>query len=234
MQTEREFVRHVITTLSPKAEFTIVLVAAFGPLIALSTIDAASRASASLTDNRLWLLFVYELVVGGALLAFLRVRGWPIESIAPRPGLKDAVIGLGLALATLVCIALLFVVTAQLFPGAPMGLEGGAVAGQLGFATIVFVSVVNPVFEEFFVNAYLISSLTKQDTRLATALAVGIGVRLLYHSYLGAVVAPLVLIPMGLIFGYAFARQRRLWPAALAHAVTDFASLGGLAYFGVS
>jgi membrane protease YdiL (CAAX protease family) len=101
-----------------------------------------------------------------------------------------------LALATLLCIAILFVVAARLFPGAPMGLEGGAVAGQLGFATILFVSIVNPVFEEFFVNAYLITSLTKQGGRLATALAVGIAIRLLYHSYLGAVVAPLVLIAM--------------------------------------
>jgi CAAX protease family protein len=55
-----------------------------------------------------------------------------------------------------------------------------------------------------------------------------------YHSYLGAVVAPLVLIPMGLIFGYAFARQRRMWPVAIAHAVTDFASLGGLTSLGLT
>ncbi len=234
MHTERGFVRHAITSLSPKAEFAIVLIAAFGPLIGLSTIDAVSRASGSLTDARLWLLLLYELVVGGALLVFLGIRGWPIRSIAPRPSLKDAVVGVAFALATLLCIAILFVVTARLFPGAPMGLEGGAVAGQLGFATILFVSVVNPVFEEFFVNAYLITALTKQGSRLATALAVGIAVRLLYHSYLGTVVAPLTLIPMGLIFGYAFARQRRLWPAAVAHAVTDFASLGGLVYLGVS
>jgi len=97
----------------------------------------------------------------------------------------------------------------------------------------VFV-IVNPLFEEFFVDAYLITSLTKQGTKLATAVAVGIVIRLLYHGYLGAVVAPLVLIPMGLIFGYAFARQRRVWPVAIAHAVTDFASLGGLTFLGMT
>jgi membrane protease YdiL (CAAX protease family) len=32
---------------------------------------------------------------------------------------------------------------------------------------------------------------------------------------------------MGLIFGLYFTRRRRLWPIVVAHAVTDFLSLGG-------
>ena len=35
----------------------------------------------------------------------------------------------------------------------------------------------------------------------------------------------LVVVPMGLLFGYVFARSRALWPLILAHILIDILSL---------
>jgi membrane protease YdiL (CAAX protease family) len=70
--------------------------------------------------------------------------------------------------------------------------------------------------------------LTKQSGNLGTTVSISVAIRLLYHLFLGAVVAALTLIPMGLIFGFDFARRRRLWPIVVAHVVIDFLSLGGI------
>lgn len=131
-----------------------------------------------------------------------------------------------MALATLLSVSILLSVTARLFPGAPLASQGGPL-GPLGFGTVVAVSIVNPAFEELFVTAYVVTSLTNQGVNHGTAVTVSVVIRLLYHLYLGAVLAALLLIPMGLIFGYYFARRRRLWPIVVAHAATDFLALGG-------
>jgi uncharacterized protein len=86
------------------------------------------------------------------------------------------------------------------------------------------------VFEELFVNAYLLMSLTKQGKNLATAIAVSIAIRFLYRYSLGVLVTSILIIPMGLIFGCYFGRRQRLWPVVVAHGLTDFYSLGGGRY----
>jgi membrane protease YdiL (CAAX protease family) len=41
-------------------------------------------------------------------------------------------------------------------------------------------------------------------------------VRLLYHLYQGPI-GVVTIVPMGLLFGYAYARSRQLWPLIFAH-----------------
>jgi membrane protease YdiL (CAAX protease family) len=219
--------RLTAASLTQRAEFTIVVLAAFGAFITTSAIEVV-HVSARISESMLRLMLAYELVVGPALLlVLLRFRGWTAASVGLRPTLRDPIVGLGLAVVTLLSFVVVFPVAAALVPGAQLGPKGGFFSGDLSLQTVIAVSMVNPVFEELFVGAYVITSLTRQGVSTGLAVAVGTGIRILYHLYLGVVVAALGLIPLGLIFGYYFARRRRLWPIVVAHAIIDFLTLGG-------
>jgi membrane protease YdiL (CAAX protease family) len=213
--------------LSQRSEFTIVVLAAFGLAIAVSAIEVI-HVSARISESMLSVMLAYELVVGSALLvALLRYRGWTAASLGLSPTFWDPIVGFGLATATLLSIVAVFSIAAWFFPGAQFSPEGGFFLGHLGLTTVIAVSLVNPVFEELFVGAYVITSLTRQGISTGLAVAVSTGIRVLYHLYLGVSVAAIMLIPLGIIFGYSFARRRRLWAIVVAHAAVDFLSLSG-------
>jgi membrane protease YdiL (CAAX protease family) len=75
-----------------------------------------------------------------------------------------------------------------------------------------------------FVVGYIIAALTPVRG-MWTAINVSTGVRLLYHLYQGPI-GILSVVPMGLLFGYAYARTRLLWPLIFAHIVIDIIGLG--------
>jgi membrane protease YdiL (CAAX protease family) len=97
------------------------------------------------------------------------------------------------------------------------------ISSDLRVRTVVILSLVNPVFEEVFVCGYLINAL-KKERSLVFAINVSVAIRLAYHLYQGPMVV-LSIVPMGLIFGYWFARTGRLWPLVTAHALLDFFAL---------
>ncbi len=63
--------------------------------------------------------------------------------------------------------------------------------------------------------------LAVQAASLAMAVNVSAVIRLSYHLYQG-VAGVLAIVPLGLLFGFWFARTRQLWPLIVAHAILDF------------
>jgi hypothetical protein len=80
------------------------------------------------------------------------------------------------------------------------------VAQGLEWPTVVAGSVINPVFEEVFVCAYVVTAL-KDRVGVTTAVNVSAGIRVFYHFYQGAV-GVVGIAPMALLFAYWFARTR--------------------------
>jgi len=60
-----------------------------------------------------------------------------------------------------------------------------------------------------------------------TAINVSTVVRLLYHLYQGPI-GIVTIVPMGLIYGYTYARTRQLWPLIFAHVLIDIVGLSEL------
>jgi membrane protease YdiL (CAAX protease family) len=79
------------------------------------------------------------------------------------------------------------------------------------------------VFEEVFVAGYAITAL-QQARGMWIAINVSTAVRVLYHLYQGPF-AFLMIAPMGLLFGYVYARTRQLWPLIVAHVLLDIVGL---------
>ena len=60
-----------------------------------------------------------------------------------------------------------------------------------------------------------------------TAVNVSTVVRLLYHVYQGPI-GVITIVPMGLLFGFVYARTRQLWPLIFAHVLIDIIGLSAL------
>ena len=220
--------RNILKSLPLGAEFLIVIVMAFGVSIVGSLFTATHPPHGALaTEPRLWGLILHEVIVLVVLGLFLYARDWTPKRLGLVPKWSDVpwsvVLIAGVYLAFYAAwYGLAFISTRLLH--APAQLQ--FVSSGVSPATIIAMVLINPVFEEVFVAGYVIAAL--KDVRGATfAINVSVAIRLLYHLYQG-VTGVLAIIPMGLIFGYWFARKGRLWPLIGAHAIMD---LVGLLYY---
>ena len=219
-----------ILRLSGAFEVTLVLLLAFGmtvpgSLLALLSPDyLAQRATPPITNEALLHSLFYELAVMCILIPFLGARGWTRERLGARPTIRDTVWGAGLLLVFYAIFYVLVIALQYAWPQLVVGISRIHLnSGHFDWSTILAVSIVNPVFEELFVCAYVITAL-KERFGTTTAVNVSAGIRVFYHFYQGAL-AVVGITPMALLFGYWFARTGRLWPLIVAHALQDFIGL---------
>lgn len=189
---------------------------AFGLMI-LGSLDAAfsyKGEAVSFGNAELLGTVVYELVVGAIIWLALRSRGWKWSDFSFHYSAGTALVGVGLAVVTLVAWCLLERVLGRV----PTDASAHAVV-------VLALSIVNPLFEELLVLAYVVQSMRKRFG-LVTAMNVSIAIRVVYHLYQG----PLAVIPIalfGVIVTIAYVRLGRLWPVVLAHGLIDFIALMG-------
>lgn len=204
-------------------ELLVVVAIAFGlPIYWSFSAALTADVDASFTEASLWSMVFYELLVMAVLGPALRLRGWNAQALGLRWQRRDIWPALGLLIA---CIAACYPVNLL---GAFMA-EGvnpsrdAMVAGNLSLAAVVAISLINPVFEEVFVCAYVIRALERRHGR-SFAVNVSVAIRASYHLYQGPIGA-IALVVVGLILGWWFARTGRLWPAIIAHGLMDLLAL---------
>jgi membrane protease YdiL (CAAX protease family) len=90
---------------------------------------------------------------------------------------------------------------------------------QLSLFVLVTFAVINPVFEEIIEAGYFVQSL--QRFGMWSAVLASAFFRAFLHAYQG-IDAVVLIIPLGLIFGFAYWKWRRLWPLFIAHVLFDF------------
>jgi membrane protease YdiL (CAAX protease family) len=219
-----------ILRLSGAFEVTLVLLLAFGMtvpgnLMALLSPDyLAYRAAPPITNDVLIHTLIYELVIMSILIPFLKARGWTRERLGIRPTIQDSIRGVGILFAFYATVLLLEAILESVWPTLLIGISHIRLnAGHFDPATVLAVSIINPVFEELFVCGYLITAL-RDRFGVTTAINVSAGIRVFYHFYQGAL-AVVGVTPMALLFAYWFARTGRLWPLIVAHAIQDFVAL---------
>jgi len=217
--------REVIRQLPPGVEFLVVIMWAFGLPIFSSILSLGQpQGAAVFTDAALIGTVVFELLVAAGLVWFLRVRDWTLEKVGLRVDLRGTSWGIALLIAYY-ALTVLFQLAAQALP-----IDSNSVIaqipktdGRLSMEIVFAVSVVNGVFEEVFVAGYAITAL-QQARGMWTAINVSTAVRVLYHLYQGPI-AFLTIAPLGLLFGYVYARTRQLWPLIVAHVLLDIVGL---------
>lgn len=216
------------STLSA-AEAVVVAALCFG-LFSLWSIQAvmAGFPTAQYSNDGVLQMIGLELTLAAAALLFLRVRGFDVKSLLPRPTWWDTLLG---ALTYLVAWALETVCASVYESVAPPAATRGVVDFSftgLTVATLVGFSIVNGLFEEVF----LLGVLTRGLRQLGVALAIALPLllRLLYHTYQGPLGA-IGVVAFGLTVTLVYVRTGRLWPSVYAHMLAD---LIPMAVWGVS
>lgn len=163
-------------------------------------------------------LTIAELVSLAVTVWIGCVRGWPWSAWGFRPSWKLTAAGL------LLCVVTLLVVwpIAALTNAISAGVVHGHVTSSLSLPLLFLVVVINPAFEEMMEVGYFTQSLERYGmwlTVLASALF-----RAFLHAYQG-INALLMILPIGLIFGFVYWKWRRLWPLYIAHLIFDLVAL---------
>jgi membrane protease YdiL (CAAX protease family) len=215
-----------VTRWSRKTEFIVVLGTAFGWFSFASLWSLfAPPSGAELAANDGWLgLLIFELMLLAPLIWLLHRRGWTAARVGLTPSWPDTAIGVGLMiLAYGVYVILFAAVWTIVDASAPVGEWESPATAPIDLTTILAVSAVNGLFEELFVCGYLIT-VVKDARGFWPAINASTALRLLYHMYQGTA-AIVSILPLGLIFGYWYARTGRLWPLVVAHVIFDVLAL---------
>ena len=221
---EASWISKLVSGISDRLEFWLVLVAAFG-LPIYTSFAIAFRLSARphtrlvINDRERLISTAVELAVLGLVFWISRVRGWSIRQLGFYPNWRRTIIGVLLFVGLILITAGVAAGTIKLFPNAFHHRATDAIG--LSFIGILATGIINPVFEEIFLCGYVIQRLAKKGA--AVAIGCSVLLRCLCHVHLGmAVLGPLI---AGLVFGYLFWRDRQLWPLIVAHSLIDFLAL---------
>jgi CAAX protease family protein len=224
-------VRRYIESLPRWVELSVIITVAFGPLILASLADVfAPHAPGKFSDAHLASILIYEFAVATVLVTFLHLRGWTLAAVGLHGSASDLLVGFALAMAGYLSFALSYGLVASVWPQAAATMQSSMIGTQeLSMPLVLAVSVINPIFEETFVSAYIIRALGDRPDPW-TGINISVAIRLLYHLYQGAIAA-IGIVPIGLLFAIWYARTGRLWPLIIAHALWDFFSFAASAHW---
>jgi len=179
-------------------------------------------------DAALINIVVFELLQSAFLVWFLRVRGWTLEKVGLSISWRGTGLGWLLLIGTFV-LAMGAQTLAQWFMPLEMQAAGRmypTADPKVSMQLVFFASTVNGIFEELFVVGYIITAL-REVRGVWTAINASTVLRLLYHLYQGPI-GVITIVPMGLLYGYVYARTRQLWPLIFAHVLIDIVGLSAL------
>jgi uncharacterized protein len=202
-------------------EILTIITICFGYYILLS-IEAvlANFPRAKFAEGAVQAMVVLDLILVTAALGVLKWRHYPLANLLSRPEWRGTAVGVILATAGMLLSILAmwcFPLNQQLQYQEILG--GQQPSYQLGFLSVLVLSVVNGVYEEVFLLGYLQRELMPHGA--AFAVGASLLVRVLYHTYQGHIGATAVMM-FGLVLSVYFLRTSNLWPPTLAHVLADF------------
>ncbi|MDB5332976.1 MAG: amino terminal protease family protein [Phycisphaerales bacterium] len=209
-----------IRNLSGRAVFCLITLVCFwwgiiGGITAIVCHAWGVTLTAELSNNGALGLVIIELLGLAVTLWIGSIRGWSFKSFGLQLSWRYTAAGILLCL----IVGLAIGIVGVLLPGIVNFLP---VAGHLSLPFVILVSVINPFFEETMESGYFIQSLQRYgmwSAVLASALF-----RTFLHAYQG-MNAVLIVLPIGLIFGFVYWKWRQLWPLIVAHILFDLDAL---------
>ncbi|HKR67071.1 MAG TPA: CPBP family intramembrane glutamic endopeptidase [Thermoanaerobaculia bacterium] len=213
--------RAILQRLSPRGEFWLVLVLAFGYFVVRSTMAFFAGSARVLTTRWAVSLVAYEIIMLAIVIGIAKARGWSWRELAPRPTLLGTIGGLVLSFGCTMLVSVSYLVT-SIFVRVP---KPPITSQSLALWAIVLIALINPIFEEALVVGYVVRMTGARGA--AFAITVSALLRLAYHTYQGPS-AVISIFPVGILFAAIYAKYRDLWPIVVAHAVLDYFSLSRL------
>jgi len=206
------------TAAATIADAAVVVAICFGwPIWGSVAAIASGYPPGSLDDSALIALIALELVLAGAALVYLRLRGHDLGTLVPRPTGVGCLVGAALyAIASLAIWPLYWIVGKAEVTAEPI--EQMIAGAAISMPWLLAVSVVNGLFEESFLIGYLLRELERFGMWLA--IGITILIRALCHLYQGPL-GTVSAIAFGLVFAVYYRGKKLLWPVVFAHILAD-------------
>lgn len=206
--------RQLLQRLPFPVEFAVVVAGAFGYFAVTSVIELVHPGTGGTAERDVWQLvaIMAGIVAVGGL--FLWGRGWTVARLGLVSDWMDGPWALALAAALFVTMNAAGMLVAVLTPGA-LPHDTTPVPPYLTPYVVLALVLVSALFEELFAAGYVIGAL-KEKGWPNLGINLSVAIRLALNLSQG-VVAVLVIVPMGLIFGMWYERTGKLWPLILAH-----------------
>ena len=209
--------RLIARSLPATSEFFLILAIGFGPLIAFELWGALRVERLELSTVGAVAFPMIELAILVPVLWIGWARGWSFATFGFTISWKGTIGGLLLFLVAQ-SVSIGVTLLAQTLHPASVPYSFGHVA----VLAILFISIINPVFEELLETGYFIHSL--QRFGMWPAVMASAAFRCLFHLQFG-INAALGVFAFGLIFALAYWRWRQLWPLIVAYSLTDLLAL---------
>ena len=211
----------MLQRLSPRVELLLINLICFGPFAALSVRGMIRRDTVILYDDRyLYTTLAIELVAGTLAALLLRARGWTLSDLGLRVSMPLTIAGMLLFIGANVTVAGIYE-GFRAVTGTDPGAATQTVARASWLATILIL-LIDPLYEETFEVAYNLRAAEKDGPAFAITLSAT--VRLICNLHQGPI-APLTILPLGIIFAAVYWKWRRVWPLTIAHAAATYFTL---------
>jgi uncharacterized protein len=210
-------------------EFGLIVVFTVWPFV-YSSVGAllSTLPDGPIASGHLGSLLTLEAYALALVVPLMVARGWTVQALGLRFRWTDITSAIVLLCMVYLGYLALWLVFSFVQPdAATQAAQVDLASSQFNFRTLLAASIVNGFFEELFVAGYLIQCVRSRFGVIA-AVNASVLVRVLYHLYQGPV-SVVGIIPIGLVFAWAYVRTGRLWPLIIAHALIDCISLTQLA-----
>jgi membrane protease YdiL (CAAX protease family) len=208
----------LLRRLPPSAELAVINLICFGPFAALSLAGVFRRDTLLIYDDRrLYTIVAIEIVCGTLAALVLHARGWKVSDFGLRINMPLTIAGMILFIVANVLIAGFY----QLFTAAT-GTDPAAATTPVARASwpaLLVLLAIDPLYEETFEVGYNLRAGERYGAPFAISLSATI--RLICHLYQGPI-APVTILPLGIIFAAVYWRWRRVWPLAVAHGMAGY------------
>lgn len=206
-----------IRNLTARGEFILVCVVSFTyPIVASVVVMFLRPHVFEMSLGRVAHGAVVEILLLTAVGAILHTRGWHARDLGLRFSWLAILNGVPLLLAFL--MSYWIVSGTAIFFGTWHSRFSVRTISSAPFVAALAFFVINSVYEEVIVAAYVIEAL--EDHGPAFAVTASTLLRFAYHLYQGPI-AVLSILPMGLIFGATYWRWRSVWPLMVAHTIMN-------------
>jgi len=201
----------------------VLVVAIFAGLFIYSSVQAVLSGFPipHLSDEEALGLVLSECLAFPVAFAVLWARGWRFKDLGIQVTWLHSFAGLLLFGGTVLLNDALWELLGHAIGGREFLIQFSQ-AASVSFPVALLLSVINGIFEEFFLCRYLVEAFAKFGP--AVALGVSSLVRVMYHLYQGPLGAILVL-GFGIVVTLFYWRFRHVWPVMFAHMLADLAAL---------